>query len=169
MLLRKMSRFTVVSLMLLGLIVAPLCFADSHDKPDAAHDDKATMEDVKRETQELLEALKAYTAEQRDEAMEKTRAGLDAMDRRIDALQARITDNWHEMDGAAREQARDSMQRLREQRHRAAEWYGSMKHSTRETWEDMKQGFSRAYADLQAAWETSRRDEGGGEKEEERK
>lgn len=155
MLLRKMRRFTVLSLMLFGFAGVLPCYADSHEKADAANGDKATIEDVKRETHELLEALKTYTAEQRDEAMEKTRAGLDAMDRRIEALQTRIADDWQKMDATAREQAREGMRRLREQRNRVAEWYGSMKHSTRETWEDMKQGFSRAYADLQAAWEKS--------------
>ncbi|HRP95282.1 MAG TPA: hypothetical protein PL143_03445 [Rhodocyclaceae bacterium] len=167
MLLRKMSRFTVVSLMLLGVAVAPLCYAGSHDRQDAAHGDKAMIEDVKRETQELLEALKAYTAEQRDEAVKKTRNALDAMDERIDALETRFAENWATMDEAARERTRAGMKALREQRNRVAEWYGSMKHGTQDAWEDIKQGFSKAYADLQAAWESSRKSEEGaaGDKE----
>lgn len=169
MLLRKSSRFTIVSLMLLGLAVAPLCHADSHEQPGAASDEKATMEEVQRETRELLEALKAYTAEQRDEAVKKTRNALDAMDERIDALEARFAENWATMDEAARERTRAGMKALREQRNRVAEWYGSMKHGTQDAWEDIKQGFSKAYADLQAAWESSRKSEEGAAAENERK
>jgi len=56
----------------------------------------------------LFQALKAYTADQRDEAIQKTKAALDNVDKRIDALGTHIDNKWDKMDKAAREKARAS-------------------------------------------------------------
>ena len=113
--------------------------------------------EVKKETQELIEAVKSYTAEQRDEAMEKTRSALDNMDRRIDALKKRMDDDWDKMDKAARENAKKSMEELRKQREKVAEQYARFKGSATDTWENVKKGFSDAYQALYDSWEKSER------------
>ena len=123
-----------------------------------ASENTASAADVKRETAELLQALKSYGAEQRDEALEKSRAALQNIDRRIEALEADMLERWDEMDQTAREQARESLQALREQRTRVAEWYGSMKSGTVSAWGEIKQGFANAYQALHEAWEQSERD-----------
>ncbi len=129
----------------------------------AAADDAASAADIKQETVELLQALKSYGAGQRDEALEKSRAALDNVDRRIEALEAELFEHWDEMDQAARDQARASLQALREQRTRVAEWYGSMKSGSAKAWSEVKQGFSRAYQALHDAWEQSEQDIHSGE------
>lgn len=128
-----------------------------------AADETASAADVKQETVELLESLKSYGAGQRDEALEKSRAALDNIDRRIETLESRMLEQWGDMDEAARAQARASLQALREQRTRVAEWYGSMKSGTANAWGEVKQGFSKAYQSLLDAWEQSEReiDSGG--------
>jgi len=120
----------------------------------------ASAADVKQETVELLDALKSYGAAQRDEALQKSRAALDNIDRRIEALESKLFEQWDEMDQATREQARSSLQALREQRTQVAEWYGSMKSGSASAWGHVKQGFSEAYQALQEAWEKSERDLG---------
>lgn len=124
----------------------------------AAADDAATAADIKQETAELLQALKSYGAGQRDEALEKSGAALENIDRRIEALEAELFEHWDEMDQAARTQARASLQALREQRTRVAEWYGSMKSGTANAWGEVKQGFSKAYQALHDAWQQSEQD-----------
>ncbi len=57
------------------------------------------------------------------------------------------------MDKAARERARGTLTALHRQRIRVAEWYGSLKNSSIEAWERMKNGFSDAYNSLRSSWE----------------
>ncbi|KEA62678.1 hypothetical protein ADIMK_3150 [Marinobacterium lacunae] len=77
------------------------------------------------------------------------------MDQRIDALQAKIDQNFDDMSDAARQEAREDMKTLRKLRNKTAEWYGSMKTSSADAWDQMKKGFSNAYKDLAEAWEKS--------------
>jgi len=129
--------------LLLGLSV-------TGDAAPSGHND-ATAEDVQKEAQDLVQVLKSYSANQRDEALEKTRLALEELDRIADNLQARIDDRWEYMGTTAREQARATMRSLRKQRNQVAQWYGSMKTSTVDAWAEMKQGFSEAYATLREA------------------
>ena len=133
--------------MLTGVLgFTPLCYAETSV-------DKTSIKEVKKETQDLLHALKSYTVEQREEAIRKTKMALDKLDKRIDSLQTHIDDNWERMDKATREKARASLKALRKERTKVAEWYGSLKNSTGEAWEHMKKGFSNAYKSLNDAWE----------------
>src|SRR6056297_676879 len=86
-------------------------------------EDKTSIEGVKQETQDLIQALGDYTADQQDEAIEKTKTALDKLDKHIAALETRIDDNWDQMNKAAREKARANLQALRKQRTEVAEWY----------------------------------------------
>ena len=82
------------------------------------------------------------------------------MDKRIDALEQSVDDNWEKMDKAAREKSRASMKALRKQRTEVAEWYGSLKSSSADAWGRAKNGFSSAYTAFQAAWEKSEKTSG---------
>jgi len=59
--------------------------------------EKTSIEEVKQETQDLIQTLKAYSADQRDEAIQETRSALKNLDKRIDALETRIDSNWDNM------------------------------------------------------------------------
>jgi hypothetical protein len=115
--------------------------------------EKASIEDVKQETQDLLDALESYGANQRDMVVAKTRSALDRLDSRIDSLEARIDSSWEQMSAAARQNARRSLKTLRKQRIEAAEWYGGLKSSSSNAWVHVKNGFSDAYRELSEAWE----------------
>ncbi|MCG6872050.1 MAG: hypothetical protein LJE84_07145 [Gammaproteobacteria bacterium] len=114
--------------------------------------DKTTLEDVRQESQELAETLKHYGANQRDQALKTSRDALSALDKRMDKLETRVDSQWDQMDRAAREQARQSLRALREQRLKLAVWYGSLKQSSAGAWAHMNKGFSDAYGALQEAW-----------------
>lgn len=134
-------------------ITTPLCYA-------ASSEEKTSIKEVKKETQDLIQALKAYTSDQRDEAVQRARKALNNLDKHIDALEKRIDDNWDQMNKASREKARANLKALRKQRNEVAEWYGGLKASSADAWEHMKKGFSDAYKALGDAWEKSAKEFG---------
>lgn len=143
---------TLYALMLIGLLGGtPVCYAQTTNND-------TSIEDVKKETQDMLQALGAYSADKRDEAVQKAKDGMNNLDKRIDALETRIDENWDKMSDAARREARENLQALRKQRNQVAEWYGSMKTSSAAAWDQMKEGFAAAYKDLTDAWEKSKKE-----------
>ncbi len=127
------------------------CYAESSSE-------ETTAKEVKKEMVDLLETLKSYTAEQRDEAVEKTQKAMDKLDKRIDTVESRIDKNWNTMTETAREEARAKMKALHKQRTKMAEWYGSMKNSSASAWKLVKKGFSDAYKTLGKTWEKSEKE-----------
>jgi len=115
-------------------------------------DDKAALKKAKKEVAEAAQAIKNYSANQRDEALSKVKSALDALDAAIDRLQASIDREWDQMSQASRDKARATMKKLNEQRNQVAEWYGGMKHSSAGAWDQMKKGFSDAYQSLYDSW-----------------
>lgn len=139
--------------LVLTLATAPL-FAKSEMAENQSNAKPAgSAAEVRQETEELLEDLQAYGAEQRDEALSSAEAALDKADQRIDEMQDWIDENWEDMSQAARQQARASMDALRERRNQVAESYGSLSTSSESAWEAMKEGFAGAYQALVDAWD----------------
>ena len=141
----KMNFYSAVAILITVLGFAPLCYAQTSG-------DKTSINEIKQETQELIQALKSYGADQRDEAIQKTKTALDNLDKRIDALETHIDNNWDKMNKTARKKARASLKSLRQQRIKVAEWYGRLKNSSDDAWEHIKKGFSNAYRAINDAW-----------------
>lgn len=142
----------ICALMLIGILgVTPVCYAQTENA-------KTSIEEVKKETGDLLQAIGSYTADKRDEAVQKAKEGVTKLDKRIDTLEARVDKNWDEMNDTVRKEARENLKALRKQRNQVAEWYGSMKTSSADAWDNMKKGFSDAYKDLEDAWEKSEKE-----------
>ena len=143
-----------IAFLAMGLLMGLLVVSGS--AAAASSDDKASMDDIKKETNDLIQSLKRYSADQRDEAVQEAKAALARIDQRIDALETQIDGKWDQMSQSVRERTRDSLRALHKQRNEAAQWYGSLKTSSAGAWKDMKQGFSDAYQKLSEAWERSR-------------
>jgi hypothetical protein len=111
-------------------------------------EDKTTTKDVKEKVAAAAEAIKNYSVDQRDEALQKAKAVLDDLDARIDRMQSQLNEKWDQMDKLARQKATDSLTTLRKQRNDIAEWYGGLKHSSSNAWEDVKKGFLKSYQAL---------------------
>ena len=78
----------ICALMLIGVLgVTPLCYAQTENA-------NTSIEEVKKETQDFLQTIGSYTADKRDEAVQKAKEGLNKLDKRIDALETRIDKNW---------------------------------------------------------------------------
>lgn len=131
------------------------CVAPVHAQTD---EDKASVARISQEADDLMSALKAYGAAQRDEALKKAEATLDSLDRRIDALESRVDAQWNKMDAAAQMQARESLRALQRERREVARWFGSMRDGSVEAWDKLKAGFVGAYESLDKAWQKAEKD-----------
>lgn len=138
-------------MMFAALGSAPVCHAQGGN-------DNASVDKIKKETQEFIQTIGSYTADKREKAIQETRERLDKFDKRIDALEARLDKNWNKMSDAARKEARENLKALRKQRNRVAEWYGSMKTSSGDAWDDVKNNFTDAYQDLERIWQDSEKE-----------
>jgi len=127
-----------VTLLTLMLAAAPLYAAGTSPG-------QTTAGDVRQEIGEALQTIGSYGAEQRDAAVAAARKALEKTDARIDQLQKRIDRNWQSMSAEARQQARAAMQELQQERRDIAEWYGGLKHSSSNAWDEIKQGFAKSY------------------------
>ena len=142
------------TLIITMIAVLMLCFIPTTQAK--AGNDTVTSQDVKAETKEMINTLKQYTIDQRDQAMKDAEQAMDNIDARIDELERRVDKNWDKMTQAAREEARENLKALRQQRNDLSEWYGSFKNSSADAWEKMKNGFSDAYQTLSNSWEKAK-------------
>lgn len=141
---KRVSR-ALACLVMLG---ANAGFAANPEAPPSAETETTDLGEVKREWADAMEALKSYSAAQRDVALARAEETLDAMDRRIDKLEDRAGRQWDDLSESAREKREASLRALRRQRNEVAQWYGGMKHSSAGAWESVKQGFIESYGVL---------------------
>jgi hypothetical protein len=144
--------FSVRALALGTLLAAsPLSFAA---EPSG---NKSTAKDIAKKADETSRAIKNYTVAQRDEAIKNAKAALDDADRRIDRMERKLDSEWERMDQATRKRARATLDALRRERNEAAEWYGGLKHSSAESWEQVKTGFVKSYEVLKESFAKARK------------
>ena len=140
-----------ITLLLVGVCALP-SWAAHHEK------EKTTAADVKEEAMETYQALKSYTLEQRDQAMAEANERLNKLDAQIETLQTRIDEGWQDMTQMARQETRQTLNALKQQRQEAAEWLGGMRHSSAAAWEEVKKGFADSYDRLEEAFRAAKRD-----------
>ena len=149
----KALAFSAQALALAALLAAPpLCVAA--DSPGG----KATARDVSRKAGETGRAIKDYTLAQRDEAVRQAKAALDDADTRIRRMERKLDHEWDGMDQAARRKSRAALNALRRERGELAEWYGGLKHSSAESWEQVKAGFVKSYEVLRKSFAKARKE-----------
>jgi peptidoglycan hydrolase CwlO-like protein len=141
------------------VIVAALFFAVasvSFARPTSA--DKTTAKGVKKKMTEAAEAIKNYSVDQRNEALKKAKAALDDINARIDRMENRMDEKWGQMDQVARKKMKAGLKELKKQREDLAEWYGGLKYSSGNAWEDVKKGFIKSYHELRKTYTKVRRE-----------
>jgi uncharacterized protein YbjQ (UPF0145 family) len=142
---RPVRTFVTVFIALSGLLIFSAAFSAS--TPPA----QTTAQELQEKVADAVQAIKSYSAAQRDQAVQRAKAVLGDFDARIKDLESRLSQKWDQMDQAARQEAMSAMTSLREQRNAAAEWYGGLKHGSSQAWEDVKTGFSKSSHDLEDA------------------
>lgn len=119
--------------------------AFSADRPSG---ERVSKKEVGQEVKKAVEAIKAYSADQKDEAVKKGKAVLDNLDGRIEQMESRLKKEWDQMGDSARKTAKTSLEAVKKQRDEVAKWVGSMKQSSAGAWEDVKKGFVESYQAL---------------------
>ncbi|MGB3212502.1 MAG: hypothetical protein WBB19_17510 [Desulforhopalus sp.] len=113
---------------------------------------QASGENTKEEIQEAAAAIGDYTVEQKDAAVAKAKELMEKLDTKITVWEGQLEENWSDLKQSSRENYQQSLRELRKQRNDLSEWYGSMKYSSKEAWNEVKQGFSNAYDSLADAY-----------------
>jgi TolA-binding protein len=120
----------------------------------AAHhkEEQTTASDVKKEVRETFTVMKNYTLDQQDEAMAAAEEKIEKLDARISEMQESLDNKWQDMSRATQVKTRQTLRTLRQNRQNLAEWYGGMRHSSRDAWEEVKKGFVDSYVRLERAF-----------------
>ena len=139
----------------MGIAFVSIFFLSAANVSTAAQksEEKTAQEEVSQEVKETLEAIKKYSADQRDEALKKVRVAIDDLDARIEELETRVENRWDQMDKEARGKARETLSSLREKRSDLAEWYGGIRHSSAKAWDHVRKGFLDSYESLRQAYD----------------
>ena len=115
-------------------------------------DDKTTAKDVGKKVDDAGKAIGSYTIAQRDQAIKSAQAALADVDARMRRMERKIDAGWDKMDAAARRKARATLSALHKERDEVAEWYGGLKHSSAEAWDEVKGGFVKSYEGLKQSF-----------------
>jgi Skp family chaperone for outer membrane proteins len=115
-------------------------------------DDRTTAKDVGKKVDDAGKAIGSYTVAQRDQALKSARTALADLDARMRRMERKIDAGWDKMDAAARKKARATLSALHKERDEVAEWYGGLKHSSAEAWDEVKGGFVKSYEGLKESF-----------------
>jgi hypothetical protein len=140
-------RTNLYGILCAGLLSTAALAQDNQGSTDAG--------EVHEAIRDAVETMTDYTVEQRDEAVDEARKALAVLDEELAYQRAAFKHNWMRFTDSTREQATQWLEQLNRQRNRVAEWYGSMKYASGEAWEEVREGFSRSYAELVDSWENA--------------
>ena len=115
-------------------------------------DDKTTAKDVGKKVDDAGKAIGSYTIAQRNQAIKSAQTALADVDARMRRMERKIDAGWDKMDAAARRKARATLSALHKERDELAEWYGGLKHSSAEAWDEVKGGFVKSYEGLKESF-----------------
>jgi len=99
------------------------------------------METVKTETKQAAQDMKDYTFAQKAEFVAAMQSQLDALNKDIDQLSAKIDSS----SDAVKAEAKPKLQALRDQAAQLNKQLDEAKNATESTWDSVKAGFTKGY------------------------
>ena len=99
------------------------------------------LENVKVETKEAAQDMKDYTFAQKDEFVKQMQSQLDALNKDLDQLAAKIDSS----SDAVKAEAKPKLQALLDQAAQLNKQLDDAKNATESTWDSVKAGFTKAY------------------------
>ena len=132
---------------LIVMLLALLSFSTS------ATAQRSNLAELEQNTQELMDSIGDYTAQQRSAVVTEVKQSLAELDQHTERMQERIDANMQVMSVESQKIARDAMEKLREQRAVVNVHLEQLANNTTDTWEEVKDGFAAAYAQMYEAWE----------------
>ena len=136
--------------------------SDGDDAAAARAPERTSLEDVRRETRELAETVAEYGEDQRDEVAREFESAMSDVDRRLKAFESEVRENWDTLSEQARREAQQDLAMLHTRRAELAEAYGELKSDSGAAWEEIKNGFTEAYADISSAIDQAEKEFGKG-------
>ena len=99
------------------------------------------IEKVKIETKQAAQDMKDYTFAQKEEFVKTMQGQLDALNKDLDQLSAKIDSS----SDAVKAEAKPKLQALRDQAAQLNKQLDDAKNATESTWDSVKAGFTKAY------------------------
>ena len=99
------------------------------------------LENVKTETKQAAQDMKDYTFAQKDEFVKQMQIQLDALNKDLDQLAAKIDSS----SDAVKAEAKPKLQALRDQAAQLNKQLDEARNATESTWDSVKAGFQKAY------------------------
>jgi small-conductance mechanosensitive channel len=99
------------------------------------------IDKVQTETKQAAQDMKDYTFAQKDEFVKAMQAQLDALNKDLDQLSAKIDSS----SDAVKTEAKPKLQALRDQATQLNKQLDEAKNATESTWDSVKAGFTKAY------------------------
>jgi ElaB/YqjD/DUF883 family membrane-anchored ribosome-binding protein len=99
------------------------------------------LENVKTETKQAAQDMKDYTFAQKDEFVKQMQIQLDALNKDLDQLAAKIDSS----SDAVKAEAKPKLQALRDQATQLNKQLDEARNATESTWDSVKSGFQKAY------------------------
>jgi chromosome segregation ATPase len=99
------------------------------------------LDQVKVETKQAAQDMKDYTFAQKEEFVKTMQVQLDALNKDLDQLSAKIDSS----SDAVKAEAKPKLQALRDQAAQLNKQLDEAKNATESTWDSVKAGFTKAY------------------------
>jgi len=125
------------------------------EEKSVADNREATAQDfdkLKRESKEASQEMKDYTFAQKEEFTEKMQGQLTEINKDLEQLSAKI----EKASDTAKAEAKPKLQALREQTAKLTKQLDQAKGATESTWNDVKTGFKKGYAELKEGFHQAR-------------
>ncbi len=136
---------TLLGFSMIGCVV-PYAYAD---------DAKTTTEQITEKTKNAIDQIKSYSIDKKEAAKEKAKELTEDIDHKIKVLEDSVADKTNNMTDAAREAKTKSIIKLKEKRNDVESWYKKLCNSTKNAWEEIKQGFIKSYDAFQDTYKDS--------------
>jgi len=130
------------------LSMAPLLLAGA---ATAQTDEAPSLEQVRENVAEAMEAIAAYSEAQREAAAAEARTALEQMDAAVAARQREMREAWAELTEPAREDANARLAELQSALVDLAERVGTLQAGADSAWVELNEGLLAAWGELSAA------------------
>lgn len=110
------------------------------------------LDKVQAKTSEAAQEMKDYTFAQKAEFIEKMQGQLAEINKDLDQLAAKVDKS----SAAAKAEAQPKLQALREQTVRLNKQLDDVRNSTESTWNDVKTGFKKGFAEVKEGFNNAR-------------
>ncbi|MFA6543178.1 MAG: hypothetical protein WCS99_02055 [Limisphaerales bacterium] len=110
------------------------------------------LDKVQAKTSEAAQEMKDYTFAQKAEFIEKMQGQLTEINKDLDQLAAKVDKS----SAAAKAEAQPKLQALREQTVRLNKQLDEVRNSTESTWNDVKTGFKKGFAEVKEGFNNAR-------------